>query len=65
MTVTGPGLLTATCSVYEPGYTNMTCELVSAGRDTKADVRLEKEFSIAPLTEKITAPAGGTVPLVG
>ena len=43
----------------------MTWEEVSAGIDAKAAVRFANEFAIEPPTETRTAPAGGTVPLVG
>jgi len=43
----------------------MVWEVVSAGREASADVRLENEFAIVPPTETRIAPAGGVVPLVG
>jgi len=43
----------------------MVCEVLSAGREAKAELKLAKEFAIAALTETRTAPTGGTVPLDG
>jgi hypothetical protein len=58
-------LIEAIYSLYEPGYTNIVWLVLSWGSEARAVEMVVKVALFAPFKETITAPSGGTIPLLG